>query len=77
MDATAIAIIGGRKMKYEEVKYLLEKCNFIILREEEKKSYWLSESGRMMRLTDKGERDTFLGKLKYDVELCQVSCVTF
>lgn len=64
-------------MKYEEVKYLLEKYNFIILKEEKKRSYWLSESGRIMRLTDKGERDTFLGRLKYDVELCQVSCVTF
>lgn len=64
-------------MKYEEVKYLLVKYNFILLKEEEKRSYWLLESGRIMRLTDKGERDTFLGRLKYDVELCQVSCVTF
>lgn len=64
-------------MKYEEVKCLLEKCNFIILKEEKGKSYWLSESGRMMRLTDKGERDTMFGNLKYDVELCQVSCMTF
>lgn len=70
-------------MKYEKVKEILEGNKFLLLREGESRrgesfSFWLSSSGKMMRLTDQGEmRTRTAGIVRYEVEQCEVKCMTF